>query len=52
MTVAATGRSAIMEWFKSLDFGDRILNETLAEYLVTLAQLTDKVERFDKRIAH
>ena len=39
-----------MEWLKHLDLGNKILNETLTEYLVTLAQLIDKVERFDKRI--
>ena len=39
-----------IKWLHDLDFGNAILNETLAEYLVTLSQLTDKIERFDKRI--
>ena len=39
-----------MEWLKHLELGNEILNETLTEYLITLAQLIDKVERFDKRI--
>ena len=39
-----------MEWLKHLDFGSEMLNETLTEYLLTLMQLIDKVERFDKRI--
>lgn len=39
-----------MEWLKHLDLGNEIMNETLAEYLITLSQLNDKVERFDKRI--
>lgn len=39
-----------MEWLKHLDLGNEILNETLAEYLITLSQLTDKVERFDKHV--
>ena len=39
-----------MQWLSTLDLGSVMLNETLAEYLITLAQLTDKIERFDKRI--
>lgn len=39
-----------MQWLSRLDLGSAMLNETLAEYLITLAQLTDKIERFDKRI--
>ena len=36
-------------WLKSLDLGG-ILQESLAEYLITYDYLTDKIERFDKRI--
>jgi transposase len=39
-----------MQWLSTLDLGSVMLNETLAEYLITLAQLTEKIERFDKRI--
>lgn len=34
---------------KSLDLGG-VLQETLNEHLITLDYLTDKIERFDKRI--
>jgi transposase len=37
-------------WLKSLDLGG-ILQESLDEYLVTYDYLTNKIERFDKRIA-
>ena len=36
-------------WLNSLDMGG-VLQETLDEYLVTYEYLTDKIERFDKRI--
>lgn len=39
-----------IKWLHELDLGNPVLNETLAEYLVTLSQLMDKIERFDKRI--
>lgn len=39
-----------IKWLHELDLGNAVLNETLAEYLVTLSQLMDKIERFDKRI--
>jgi len=38
-----------VKWLKSLNLGG-ILQEGLEEYLVTCEYLTDKVERFDKRI--
>ena len=38
-------------WLGKLSFGDAVLNETLQEYLALFHQATDKVERFDKRIA-
>jgi transposase len=38
-----------VKWLKSLDLGG-ILQESLEEYLVTYEYLTDKIERFDKRI--
>jgi len=40
-----------IKWLETLDFNDAILNETFQEYLALLHQATDKVERFDKRIA-
>ena len=39
-----------LKWLRSLKLDNSILQETLAEYLVTYEQLADKVERFDKRI--
>ena len=36
-------------WLKSLDLGG-VIQESLEEYLVTYMYLTDKIERFDKRI--
>jgi len=36
-------------WLNSLDMGG-VLQETLDEYLITYKYLTDKIERFDKRI--
>jgi len=38
-----------LAWLKSLDLGG-ILQESLAEYLVTYEYLTDRIERLDKRI--
>ena len=38
------------DWLKHLEFGNAVLKETLTEYLITLEQLIDKIERFDKRI--
>ncbi len=40
---------AHMNWLKTVAM-PAMLRETLDEYLLTLAQLTEKVERFDKRI--
>ena len=39
-----------IQWLNTLDLGNVLLNETLAEYLITLAQLTEKIKRFDKRM--
>jgi len=39
-----------LKWLHSLKLDEPILQETLAEYLVTYEQLANKVERFDKRI--
>ena len=39
-----------LKWLRSLELKNPILQETLSEYLVTYEQLSDKVERFDKRI--
>ena len=39
-----------IQWLNALDFGNAILNETLAEYLITLTQLTEKIKCFDERI--
>ena len=40
-----------MQWLRSIKFGNDVVQETFSEYLLTLDQLTDKVERLDKRIA-
>lgn len=39
-----------MQWLRNVQFENAIVQETLSEYLVTLEQLRDKVERLDKRI--
>jgi transposase len=39
-----------VDWLKSLDLGG-VLQESLTEYMVTYAYLTDKITRLDKRIA-
>ena len=39
-----------MQWLNALKFENAILQETFSEYMVTLNQLIDKVERLDKRI--
>lgn len=39
-----------MRWLRKVEFANAIVRETLDEYLVTLDQLSDKVERLDKRI--
>jgi len=39
-----------MQWLRTVKFANAIVQETFREYLVTLEQLNDKVERLDKRI--
>ena len=39
-----------LKWLRELELGNAILQETLAEYLVTYDQLSDKLERLDQRI--
>ena len=39
-----------MQWLNALEFKNAIVQETFSEYLVTLKQLTDKLERLDNRI--
>lgn len=39
-----------MQWLRNVKFENAIVQETLSEYLATLEQLCDKVERLDKRI--
>ena len=39
-----------MQWLRKVKFTNAIVQETLDEYLVTLGQLSEKVERLDKRI--
>ena len=39
-----------LKWLRSLDFGDRQLNETLSEYLATYYWLDEKLQRLDRRI--
>lgn len=38
------------QWLRNVKFENAIVQETLSEYLATLEQLYDKVERLDKRI--
>ena len=33
-----------MQWLRSIRFGNAIVQETFSEYLITLTQLTDKIE--------
>ena len=40
-----------IKWLENQDFNDAMLNETFKEYFVLFHQATDKLERFDKRIA-
>ena len=39
-----------MQWLRCIRFGNAIVQEAFSEYLITLNQLIDKVERLDKRI--
>ncbi len=39
-----------MQWLRTIKFGNAIVQETFSEYMATLGQLSDKVERLDKRI--
>ena len=39
-----------MQWLRSIRFGNAIVQEAFSEYLITLNQLIDKMERLDKRI--
>lgn len=39
-----------MQWLRNVKLSNAIVQETLSEYLTTLEQLNDKVERLDKRI--
>ena len=39
-----------MQWLRGMKFSSAIVQETFSEYLVTLDQLSDKVERLDQRI--
>ncbi len=39
-----------MQWLRGVKLDNAITQETLEEYLITLRQLNDKVERLDKRI--
>lgn len=38
-------------WLQTLSFSQPLLRETMDEYLVTCAQLTEKLERFNRRIS-
>jgi len=42
--------AAHLEWLHKLTFSNPLLQETLDEYLLTLSCLTEKVERYDRRI--
>ena len=39
-----------IEWLGALQMKDKMLQETLTEYMLTYRQLSDKVDQFDKRI--
>ncbi len=39
-----------MQWLRAIKFGNAIVQEAFSEYMATLGQLSDKVERLDKRI--
>lgn len=39
-----------LQWLKSIQLPEPVLQETLEEYLVTHQQLLEKIQRFDKRI--
>ncbi len=39
-----------MQWLRAIHFENAIVQETFNEYMVTLGELSDKVERLDKRI--
>jgi transposase len=41
---------AHVSWLQSLKLKERVLQETLEEYLITYEYLTQKIERLDKRI--
>jgi len=39
-----------ISWLKKLDFGNTILQEAFQEQLITYYQVSDKIDRYDKRI--
>ena len=39
-----------MKWLRDVKFANAIVQETFSEYLITLNQLIDKIDRLDKRI--
>ena len=39
-----------IQWLRKVEFTNAVVREALDEYLITLDQLSDKVERLDKRI--
>lgn len=42
--------SAHLAWIKALELPNPLLSETLEEYLTTFTYLTEKIQRFDRRI--
>jgi len=40
-----------LDWLRKIDFNEALLNETLQEYIASYYQLSEKIDRFDKRIS-
>ena len=49
-TLQSHWTQAHLAWLKALRFHDPVLQETFEEYLIQYHQMTEKLERYDKRI--